>query len=133
MRFIDLNGRSHTMDIRPSAWPRRSKEDSRSYFQWSVGEVLARQYPNEIILEEFPCCGEHLTLDFFLPRKRLAIEAQGQQHGTFNPFYHADKGALKAQCVRDRRKAEWCEVNSIRLITVQYTTDETAIERILSS
>jgi hypothetical protein len=133
MHFLDLKGRAHSIDIRPSAWPRKDKESARSHFQWLVGEVLSELYPTEIILEEFPCLGEHLYVDFFLPRKKLVVEAQGQQHDTFNPFYHTDKATFLAQRARDERKAEWCATNKLHLVTIQYTLDVTTIKRCLAA
>ena len=120
MKFIDTKGREWKIDIRPSRWPRKAIGKGRGKFQSEVGEILAERFPTELILEEFPCKGDGLVLDFFLPRRMLAVEVQGSQHNAFNPFFHADKSAFLASKVRDKRKAKWCLINDIALIKIEW-------------
>lgn len=120
MKFIDTKGREWKMDIRPSRWPRKATGEGKGKFQSEVGEILAERWPTTIILEEFPCKGEGLTLDFFLPRRKIAVEVQGTQHSVFNPFFHADKAAFLASKMRDKRKVKWCEVNDILLLKIEW-------------
>jgi len=131
VRFFDTRGREHKIDIRPSRWPRKEAGEGRGLFQSEVGEILDETYPTDIILEEFPCKGEGLSLDFFLPRRLLAIEVQGSQHHTFNPFFHHDKAAFKASQGRDKRKKEWCEINKITLIEIEWGEDRENIINLL--
>lgn len=106
------------MDVRPSKWPRKAMGEGRGKFQSKVGDILAEIYPGDIICEEFPCVGEGLQLDFFLPRKKVAVEVQGTQHTKFVEFFHFDADGFKAQRARDLRKQEWCELNKIRLVKI---------------
>ncbi len=131
MKFIDTKGREWSVDIRPSRWPLKAIGEGRGIFQSEVGEILAERWPHDIILEEFPCKGEGLALDFFLPRRKIAVEVQGTQHSTFNPFFHADKAAFLASKMRDKRKAKWCEVNDILLLKIEWGEDKENILNML--
>lgn len=130
MKFVDSSGREHSIDIRPSKWPR--KENGRGVFQSYVGDLLACIFPSDYILEEFPCVGDGGFIDFFLPRKLIAVEVQGSQHYTFNPFFHKTKADFNAQKARDRRKATWCELNHIKLIKIDVGETEENIKKLLS-
>ena len=118
MKFTDTRGREHSVDIRPSRWERKVTGEGRGKFQSLVGDLLAEIYPRDVICEEFPCSGDNLALDFFVPRKKIAIEVQGRQHGQFVEFFHGDKEGFDKQKKRDSRKEEWCRINKIRLIKI---------------
>ena len=65
-----------------------------------------------------------LYLDFFIPNLMLAVEVHGRQHYEYVPFFHKTKaGYLKARA-RDEDKKEWCELNNINLIALNYLEDE---------
>ena len=131
MKFIDTRGRHHSIDVRPSKWPRKADGEGRGKFQTWVGDLLCGRYPSDIILEEFPCVGEGLHLDFFVPRKMVAVEVQGRQHNQFVEFFHGSADGFKAQRERDRRKEEWCELNGIRLIKIDVGEKEENIINLL--
>ena len=118
MKFIDTRGRSHSIDVRPSKFQRKEEGEGRGKFQTQVGAIIAEMYPSDYILEEFPCVGEGLHLDFFIPRKKIAVEVQGRQHTQFVEFFHGSADGFKAQRARDQRKQEWCELNKIRLVKI---------------
>lgn len=130
MKFIDTKGREHKVDIRPSRWPR--KEIGRGKFQSQVGEILDDLFPGCHVLEEFPCKGDALYLDFFIPRRLIAVEVQGDQHKKFNPFFHKTQADFLAQKNRDRRKVQWCEINKIHLVKIDYGESKTNIINKLS-
>lgn len=132
MKFYDTHGREHKIDIRPSRWRRKGMGKSRSKFQANVGEILAERFPYCHILEEFPCLGEGLYLDFFIPIKKLAIEVQGQQHLKFNPFFHKTIADFRTQQLNDKRKEEWCAANEIRLIKIHWGEKKENIEKALA-
>jgi hypothetical protein len=81
--------------------------------------VLSIYGKNAVVLEEFPIPEERLWLDFYLPHHKLAFEYQGQQHDSFNKFFHGDKDGFKRSLARDERKKLWCQVNDISLIEVR--------------
>src|SRR5690606_15655271 len=94
MMFKTIKGREIAIDLRPSKWPRRTKEKCKSNFQWSVGQIIDRVFPGQIVLEEFYVPGEKLRIDFFLPRLKLAVEVMGEQHYVYNSFFHGSKEAF---------------------------------------
>ena len=118
MKFFDTKGREHSIDIRPSKWERRNMGEGKGKFQSQVGDILSEVYPSDVICEEFPCSGEGLHLDFFVPRKKVAIEVQGRQHHEFVEFFHRTRAGFLKQKECDARKAEWCELNKIQLIKI---------------
>jgi len=119
VKFKDTSGREHKIQITPSRWKRKGI-DGRGKYQSEVGQWLAEFFPGDFILEEFPCKGDGLFLDFFLPRNKIAVEVQGAQHIKFNPFFHRDKAAFQDQQRRDVTKHRWCEINTIRLVIIPY-------------
>lgn len=131
MKFHDTRGREHSIDIRPSHWERKAIGEGRGKFQSLVGDVVAELYPGDTICEEFPCSGENLTLDFFVPRKKMAIEVQGRQHHQFVAFFHGTKSGFEEQKKRDMRKEEWCEINGIRLIKIDTGEDKEKIIKLI--
>jgi hypothetical protein len=127
MKFISTKGREYKVDIRPSRWPRRSKEACKSKLQWGVSSILSDLYPTDVILEEFFIPGEGLYVDFLLPRRKLAIEVHGRQHYEYNVHFHGSKENFRKSQNRDRRKAEWCELNQITLLSIKYNEKEEEI------
>lgn len=127
MKFTDTRGREHSVDIRPSKWKRKEVGEGRGLYQSFVGEILAREFPGDAVLEEFTLPGEGLFLDFFLPLTRLGVEVHGSQHYSYNKYFHRDKSALIEQKKRDSRKSQWCEINNIRLVVIDYDEPENVI------
>jgi hypothetical protein len=131
LKFRDTRGREHSIDIRPSRWQRKAVGEGRGKFQSKVGDILAELYPGDVICEEFPCSGDNLALDFFVPRKNIAIEVQGRQHREFVAFFHGDRTGFIRQKQRDSRKSEWCKINGIRLVKIDTGTEEEKIIKLL--
>lgn len=131
MKFIDTYGRTHSADLRPSKWEVKVDGEGRGKFQSFVGEIVRRLYPLDILCEEFPCYGEGLKLDFFLPRKMIAIEVQGRQHYEFIKHFHGTRDGFVRQKQRDSRKARWCELNNIKLIKIPTGEPEENIKSLI--
>jgi hypothetical protein len=133
VKFLSTEGRIYSMDIRPSRWPRRTYETSKSEIQWYVGNLVEAVYPTELILEEFYIPYDRLYIDFFLPRKRLAVEVQGEQHYAFSAHFHGTMENFKRAQERDNRKSLWCTMNDIRLIKIRGCDEEEEIRNKLLS
>lgn len=58
--------------------------------------------------------------DFYLPRRKIAIEFQGQQHYIFTPHFHKTKTDFKKSQERDRRKISYCLAHNIKLYCIPY-------------
>lgn len=119
MKFLTLKGREVKIQIQPSQYPLRSRETSRSAGQYHLGRQLATLYENIVILEEFGIPDSRLSLDFYVPTRKLALEFQGEQHDEYNTFFHNSKADFTRQKERDSDKRRWCELNEIRLIEVR--------------
>ncbi len=108
------------MDILPERYPIRSREQSKSAGQFLLGRLIRKIYGQQVmLLEEFAVPEERLWLDFYLPHHQLAFEYQGEQHDTFNAFFHNDKKGFEQSKIRDQRKSEWCKINNIILVEVR--------------
>ena len=56
----------------------------------------------------------------------MGIEVHGEQHYKFINFYHYNmQGFIKGQ-LRDKTKANWCQMNNVKLIVLPHweTDDE---------
>lgn len=120
MNLLSTNGKVHKIDLRPSKWPRRSKEACKSELQWGVSCLLTENWPNELVLEEFYIPGDGLYVDFFMPRSMVAIEVHGQQHYAYNAHFHGSRQKFVESQQRDSRKKEWCQVNGITLVEIAF-------------
>lgn len=117
MKLKALNGRIHTLDI--TKYKKSGAYVSRSKFQTDIKLGIKKVFSTFLVVEEFPIPGERLFLDFFIPEKMLAIEADGNQHDVYNSFFHKNLRNFINSQARDSRKEQWCELNNIRLIRVK--------------
>lgn len=118
MKTIDTSGNEHHMDLRPSSYPMKGEKACKSKIQFQCGQYLKKQLPHDVILEECRIPGENLSLDFFLPNYKTAIEVDGRQHDSYVEHFHGDAEGFKKSKERDSRKKRWCEINDITLIKV---------------
>ena len=119
-----------------------SGDDSRprSNLHVLARKVLRKQLPYDRILEEVPLPGSHkpsrkstLFVDFLIPSESLAVEVHGRQHFEFVAYFHGDKRGFRKSKARDKDKANWLELNSITLITLNYSeTEDEWRERIIN-
>lgn len=93
---------------------------SRSTPHKIARKLLLKIYPFDPPHEEvtIPGCGTPLYLDFLLPQRRLAIEVHGEQHRKYSKYFHGSPSGFTKQRERDRRKAEWCELNGLVLVAL---------------
>ena len=61
-----------------------------------------------------------LFFDFIIPELKILIEVQGQQHYTFNKFFHGTVDNFKGQVFRDRLKTEWVADSKFKLVVIKY-------------
>lgn len=127
MKFIDLQGRSHSCNI--NQYKKTYSKKSRSNYQKKLGEILLEIWPHVPIYEEMPCPGTGLRLDFFIPSLRIGIEMQGEQHDSYIPFFHKNKYGFARSQARDDSKSEWCRINDITLIKIYEKDLEKSIIR----
>lgn len=88
----------------------------------SVLQSLKHAFPNTRINSEYYINyqGQKLFFDFHLPNLNIVVEVQGIQHTEFNPHFHGTAENFKASRRRDRMKTEWCDINDMTLVCVNY-------------
>jgi hypothetical protein len=114
-----LTGKDIHVTLSNCKFSKRKENDCKSKIQFRCGEELIRIFPRHIILEEFPIPKSRLRIDFFLPSLMIAVEVQGQQHFEFNPYFHNNMSDFIQSKKRDKEKAQWCEMNNIKLIYIK--------------
>lgn len=121
MTVRDLDG--NTVSWHLTGHMAKGRIDNKSSLHLQARELLSHHFPTLQILEEVPINirkSEVLYMDFYLPLLKMCVEVHGEQHFKFVGFYHNTKlGFLKSQ-KRDKEKAEWCDINNIKLIVLPY-------------
>ena len=95
----------------------------RSKLHLAARDLISEIFPTLQILEEVPIkisSRKKLYLDFYLPLVKLAIEVNGEQHYKFSSLYHKDKWDFITQRKNDTLKQQWCDINTIDMITLPY-------------
>ena len=119
MRVKSLSGRVENWNL-SGYIPLNDETRPRSELHIKVREFLKSEFITESILEELPLPNEHLFFDFFLPLRKLAVEAHGIQHYKLSSFFHGNIEGFRRSKMNDSRKAEWCLLNNIRLVILPY-------------
>jgi hypothetical protein len=119
MLVVDLDGNTRE-------WKTKSKCKTpglgKSNLHVQARELLHELFPTSVILEEVEIPvweRKALYLDFYLPLYKLAIEVQGQQHDERVSFFQTH-GQFQRQRSNDSSKTEWCELNHIRLVHLNW-------------
>lgn len=119
MRVIDLNGNAHTWNLVGHIVD-ANETRPRSELHVQVRRFLKEKFPTLQILEEVPLPGTRLAVDFFIPIKKLAIEAHGVQHYEYVPFFHGDTMGFIESKKRDRDKEAWFLNNNIKFVVFNH-------------
>lgn len=123
MKVVGLDAREYT-------WNPKTGGGKRSKLHQKAKTILDSCFPHDRILEEVTLPGTKtirskcLRADFYIPNRNLIVEVHGEQHFRFNAFHFDDKLAFFRAQARDRNKADWCKLNEIRLIQLNYNEDE---------
>lgn len=97
-----------------------------SSFSKKISKLLEESFPNYRVRTEKYVMYQNTELffDFFIPELRLFIEVQGQQHYSFNKFFHKDRREFDKQLVRDKLKTAWVAENNYKLMSLKYSEVE---------
>lgn len=126
MNIIGLDGKKYNWN--PSA--NQADSNNRSTLHIKAKNLLNELFPHDRVFEEVSLPGsktDHrkstLRADFFIPNRNLLIEVHGEQHHKFNSFFFKNKMAFYKAKARDMEKREWCDMNSIKLVELNYNED----------
>lgn len=114
MRVIGLDNREYVLSIKTKKQAKVSKN------HLLVKDLLKEMFPLDTIIEELTlpgtkiAGGKILYADFFIPRIKLIIEINGQQHYTYNTHFHKNKLDFLRHKKRDLVKKKWCEINDFK-------------------
>lgn len=123
MKVVGLNGREYNLDLKKYSNPR-----SRcSMYHRIARDLLSEIFSGYNIYEEVKLPGSRdpskksvLYLDFLIPNSKIGIEVHGEQHFKFVPFFHKTKLEFLQAQARDRAKAQWCELNGMKLVELRW-------------
>lgn len=83
----------------------------------TVKAWLTQNYPGLLFYEEYKL-SNGLRLDFLLPRHRLAVEVDGEQHEKYNNYFYKSMREFHNSIERDLYKDKYCKENMIKLIRI---------------
>ena len=129
MRLYNIRGRQVNKNV--SRYLIDWEKKSRSNLQFRVKQFLKQYWENHIVYEEFPVYGSRMKVDIVNATKYIAVEVNGQQHGSFNKFFHNSRYGYFQSISRDVKKEEWLEKNGFDLITIEYNEVEDLTEQFI--
>jgi hypothetical protein len=115
MRLLNINGKLVNKNVRNYLVNWQGK--SRSKLQFKFKEFFYPYWKNHIVYEEFPVYGSMLKVDLLNATKKIAVEIQGNQHESFNKFFHDNSRLKYLQSIkRDVKKVKWLEMNEFKFL-----------------
>ena len=121
MRLLNVNGTLVNKNVRKYLVNWEGK--SRSKLQYNFKQFFYSYWKNHIVYEEFPVYGSMLKVDLLNATKKIAVEIQGDQHESFNKFFHDNSRFKYLQSIkRDVKKEKWLEMNEFKFLQV-YESD----------
>jgi hypothetical protein len=115
MRLLNINGTLVNKNVRKYSINWEGK--SRSKLQFKFKQFFYPYWKNHIVYEEFPVYGSMLKVDLLNATKKIAVEIQGNQHESFNKFFHDNSRLKYLQSIkRDVKKVKWLETNGFKFL-----------------
>ena len=115
MRLLNINGKLVNKNVRNYLIDWQGK--SRSKLQFKFKQFFYPYWKNHIVYEEFPVYGSMLKVDLLNATKKIAVEIQGNQHESFNKFFHDNSRLKYLQSIkRDVKKVKWLEMNEFKFL-----------------
>lgn len=95
-------------------------KQSRSKIQFQVKQFLKPFWQTHVCYEEFPVFGSRMKVDFINASRKIAVEVNGDQHSSFNKFFHNNSRLNYLNSIkRDYKKSVWLEKNGFQLIELE--------------
>jgi hypothetical protein len=115
MRLLNIHGNLIHKNVKKNIIKWQDK--SRSKLQFDFKQFFYPYWKNHIVYEEFPVYGTLLKVDFLNATKKIAVEIQGNQHESFNKFFHDNSRLKYLQSIkRDVQKSKWLEMNNFKFL-----------------
>ena len=115
MRLLNINGKLVNKNVKKNLINWEGK--SRSNLQFKFKQFFYPYWKNHIVYEEFPVYGSMLKVDILNATKKIAVEIQGNQHESFNKFFHDNSRLKYLQSIkRDVKKEKWLEMNEFKFL-----------------
>lgn len=137
MKYLGLDNRYYTLQASDyTVYNDDSKQKSDLHLR--ARKILKSFFPCDKILEEVTLHGANrnggvLYADFLLPSQSILIEVHGEQHYSYNKFFHDNKLAFLKAKMRDNDKIAWCDNNNLSYVELPFgETDEQWSDRIAS-
>lgn len=129
MRLYNIRGRQVNKNV--SRYLIDWDKKSRSNLQFKAKQFLKPFWEKHIVYEEFPVFGTRMKVDIVNVTKFIAVEVNGQQHGSYNKFFHNSRYGYFQSISRDVKKEEWLEKNGFEVITVEYDEVDSLTEEFI--
>lgn len=123
MKVQGLDGKTYVMNLQNKR-VFGSYTRPRSTYHIKAKNLLTNIFPYDNILEEVALPGTRLSIDFFLPQRKLMIEVQGSQHMYFNKLFHGEIDGFINSLKRDSIKKQWCELNKLIFVELIWNENE---------
>ena len=130
MKVYGLNGKQYRIDLNKYI-VRNDDSKKRSSYHLKAREILSEIFKGWMVYEEVKLPGTRnpskksaLFLDFFVPSATIGVEVHGKQHYEFCPFFHKTKAGFYDHKRRDMLKSDWCDLNAITLVELNYSDSE---------
>lgn len=120
MNVIGLDGKTYKFKLH--GYSKKPMNKSKPHLE--ARALISNIFPQTSVLEEVRIPGTKLRLDFYIPSYGVAVEINGRQHSEYVPHFHETKMNFYKGVSRDRRKVDWCELNQISLIILEYNDRE---------
>lgn len=118
MRLLSLSGRLVYKNVNKYRIKWFGK--SRSKAQYKVKQFFRKYWIGDICYEEFPVYGSLMKVDLINASKKIAVEVDGEQHETYNPFFHGGSRLNYLYSIgRDYKKEDWLERNGFKLLKIK--------------
>jgi hypothetical protein len=129
LRLYNIRGRQVNKNV--SRYLIDWDKKSRSNLQFKAKQFLKPFWEKHIVYEEFPVFGTRMKVDIVNVTKFIAVEVNGQQHGSYNKFFHNSRYGYFQSISRDVKKEEWLEKNGFEVITVEYDEVDSLTEEFI--
>jgi len=119
MRLLNIYGRLEKRNVNKYLidWDK----ESRSQLQFKAKQFFRKYWLSCVVYEEFPVYGSRMKVDILNATRKIAVEVNGAQHGTFNKFFHGNSRIKYLNSIkRDFKKLEWLESNNYNLIEINH-------------